>query len=580
VSAATLREVLERAARTDKGIRFLDAREREERRGYDRILASAREIAGGLQTLGIRGGDRVGIVHPTGPAFFDAFFGAMLAGAVPVPLYPPVRLGRLDEYHQRTAAMLRASRARLVLTDARTRRVIGPTIEHAAPELGCRLTDSLPRCRPAPVRVGAEDVAFIQFSSGTTAAPKPVLLPHRSVCANADAILSRIHAAYPEDPERPHVCVSWLPLYHDMGLVGAVIAAMAHPGELVLIPPELFVARPGIWLRAISRHRGTISPAPNFAYALCADRVSDEEIAQLDLSSWCVAMNGAEPVMPSVLERFVARFARCGLRPETLTPVYGLAEATLAVTFSELPEHFRTTRFDRDALFHDGAARKSEQGQEFVSLGRPLPGFEVRIVSDAGDELAQERVGQVHVRGPSLMQGYDGLPRETDAVLRDGWLATGDLGFLHKDELYLCGRAKDVIVVRGRNHAPQDVEQVVSEVPGTRAGCAAAFGLVTEQGSGEELAIFVERAHGDATADLARRVERHVLHRTGLAPGLVRVLEPGTLPRTSSGKIRRAETRRLHLVDALEPPKRVSAVSLARAMARSALAFARMHLRA
>ncbi|MGH0032464.1 MAG: fatty acyl-AMP ligase [Myxococcota bacterium] len=580
MSDGTLLELLEGAARSGRGVCFVDARERDAFCSYAAILESARATGGGLQKLGVRPGDRVAIVLPTGPDFFDAFFGALYAGAVPVPLYPPVRLGRLDEYHERTAAMLRASRARRVLTDARTRRVLGPSVERAAPELGCRATARIPGAEPAPVEVAADDAAFIQFSSGTTAAPKPVLLSHRGVRANVAAILQRIRESCPEEPQRPHVCVSWLPLYHDMGLVGAVLAAMGHPGDLVLIPPELFVARPAVWLRAISRHRGTISPAPNFAYALCADRVGDDEIAALDLSSWRVAMNGAEPVTPAVLERFLSRFAACGLRPEALTPVYGLAEATLAVTFSDLSKPFRHTVFDRDALLDEGRARVAAHGSDLVSLGPPLPGFEVRIASDAGDVLAAGRVGHVQVRGPSLMQGYDGLPEPTRRALRDGWLATGDVGFLHEGELYLCSRAKDVIVLRGRNHAPQDVEQAVSEVAGTRTGCVAAVGMLAPRGDGEELAVFAERTRGSRAADLIPRIERQVLRRTGIAPGLVRVLEPGTLPRTSSGKIRRAETLRLHELGALRPPANVSALSLTRAMVRSTLAFARMRRRA
>ena len=575
MSESTLIGLLAAAARSDRGVTFVDAAERERTFSWARILASAREVAGGLQNLGIRPGDRVAIVHPTEPAFFDAFFGALLAGATPVPLYPPLRLGRLDEYHERTARMLRACRARLVLCDARTRRVLGETIERARPPLGCQLTAALPRREPTAVAPDPEAVAFIQFSSGTTSEPKPVLLTHRAVCANVHAILAAIVAAHPETPDHPHVCVSWLPLYHDMGLVGAVLAAIAHPGSLVLIPPELFLARPALWLRAISRHRGTISPAPNFAYALCADRVAESELADLDLGSWCVAMNGAEPVTPASLDRFRSRFSRCGLRPEALTPVYGLAEAALGVTFSELGKPFARERFDRDGLYRDGRARVSPDGLELVSVGRPLPGFAVRVVSEAGAPLGADRVGEVEVRGPSLMGGYDGLPAATAEALRDGWLATGDLGFLHAGELYLCARAKDVIVVRGRNHAPQDVEQAASEVAGVRTGCVVAVGLVPDGGEGEELVVFAERARGDASPDLEERVRSRVISRTGLVPASVRLVPAGTLPRTSSGKLRRAETCRLHLLGALRPPARAGLPRLTLAMLRSALGFAR-----
>jgi acyl-CoA synthetase (AMP-forming)/AMP-acid ligase II len=580
MSATTLIGLLEGAARSDRGVTFVDAAERERGLPWAQVLASAREVAGGLQWMGIRPGDRVAIVHPTEPEFFDAFFGCLIAGAVPVPLYPPVRLGRLAEYHERTARMLLACRAQLVLCDARTRRVLGETIGRALPPKGCALTAAIPRRDPAAAAVDPDAVAFIQFSSGTTGEPRPVLLTHRAVCANVRAILGAILAAHPETPGRPHVCVSWLPLYHDMGLVGAVLSALAHPGSLVLIPPELFLARPALWLRAISRHRGTISPAPNFAYALCAERVPEAELDGLDLGSWCVAMNGAEPVTPSSLDAFLKRFARCGLRAEVLAPVYGLAEATLAVTFSELGRPFERERFDRDALYRDGRARVAVDGHELVGVGRPLPGFAVRIASESGASLPDGRVGEVQVSGPSLMRGYDGLPEATAAAIRDGWLATGDLGFLHAGSLYLCARAKDVIVLRGRNHPPHDVEQAASEVAGVRTGCVVAVGLAPDGGQGEELFVFAERARGDRSLDLEERVRSRVISRTGLVPAAVRVLPAGALPRTSSGKLRRAETRRLHQLGELRGPGRADLPRLTLAMLRSALGFARARQRA
>ncbi|MFQ5698969.1 MAG: AMP-binding protein [Myxococcota bacterium] len=416
----TLGALLGSASASDRGVVFVDRAEREVRLPYSEIAARARTVAGGLQRLGLRTGDRVALVLPTGPGFYDAFFGAVLAGLVPVPLYPPVRLGRLDEYHTRTATMLHACRARVVLCDKRTRRVIGRSIERARPELGCLTVDEIARAEPEPAQRVADDVAFIQFSSGSTAEPRPVELTHRQILANAAAILRAIFEAHPEAPGAPHVGVSWLPLYHDMGLVGAVVSALYHPGELVLIPPEAFVTRPALWLRAISRHRGTISPAPNFAYGLCLDRVRDEELVGVDLSSWKVALNGAEPVTPAVLARFVERFGSWGLPSTALTPVYGLAEATLAVTFSDLTRRFRSERFDRDALHHDGVARPDAEGHPLVSLGPALPGLEVRIAGPDGEPLGEGELGDVRVRGPSVMRGYHAMPEATAGKIRRG----------------------------------------------------------------------------------------------------------------------------------------------------------------
>jgi len=573
----TLGGRLVRAAQYPQGVRFLDRRETDgERLTYGAILARAGGVAGALQRLGLRPGERVALVLPTAPSFFDAFFGAVLAGVVPVPLYPPVRLGRMDEYHARTAAMLRACGARLVLSDRRIHRLLGAAVAEGKPELGSAIMEELEAREPAPVNVSADDVAFIQFSSGTTVEPKPICLTHRQILANVRAIIAAIQGAYPESEAEPHVGVSWLPLYHDMGLVGGVLVAVEHPGELVLIPPELFVARPAIWLRALSRYRGSVSPAPNFAYALCAERVRDDELTGVDLSRWSVALNGAEPVTPAVLEGFVQRFARYGLRPEALTPVYGLAEATLAVTFSDLRTPFRRTRFDRDALVRRGSAIPAAEGHELVSLGPPLPGFALRITDDAGQDAVAGRVGRVLVRGPSIMQGYHALPERTAEALRDGWLDTGDTGFVHDGELYLYGRAKDLIVLRGRNHAPQDIEQVLHDVSGLRPGCAAAVGILRDEG--ESLFVFVERARDakEATESIAEAVSRTVSERTGLVPARVVVLEPGTLPRTSSGKIRRDETRHRFLAGTLTPPQRVTVLHLLREMLRSRVRFARM----
>ncbi len=575
--ADTLATRFEQAARGAGHITFVDARENETKLAHAEMFERARRAAGGLAARGVVCGDRVAIIAGTGPEFFDGFFGALLAGAVPVPLYPPVRLGRLAEYHERTAAMLGAARVRLVLTDTRTRRVLGRTIERARPELGCESLSELRAGPIAPLALDPDALGLIQFSSGTTHAPKPVGLTHRQILANVDAIGGMILGAYPESEHFQHVAASWLPLYHDMGLVGGVFTSLFHGRDLVLIPPENFIARPALWLRAISRHRATISPAPNFAYALCAERIRDEELAGVDLSSWLVAMNGAEPVTPLVLARFVDRFAANGLREEALTPVYGLAEATLAVTFSALRSRFRVRHFEARALAEEERAVLAATGTPLVSLGPPLPGFAIRIADGAGAALGAGALGRVLVRGPSLMSGYDGQPEETARALTDGWLDTGDIGFLCEGELFLHGRAKDLIIVRGRNHAPQDVEHALDDLPGVRTGCSAAVGALGADGGGEELWVFVERAqHAEQSdAEIAEAVRGRALERSGLRAARVVVLATGTLPRTSSGKIRRAETLRLYRDGALSAPAAVSLPRLALEMFRSLRAFAR-----
>jgi len=571
----TLGALLARAAGfPDTGLRLLDRFEREHWLPWPAIHERARAAAGRIRGAGVAAGERVALVYPTGEGFFDAFFGSLLAGAVPVPLYPPVRLGRLAEYSARTAAMLEAVGTRLVLADPGVRRLLGEAVERARPALGCRTLDELGDGASFEAAVDERALALIQFSSGTTVEPKPVALSQRAVLAQTRIL----NGLWPPRADGVDSGVSWLPLYHDMGLIGCVLPALERPGTLTLIPPELFVTRPAVWLRTISRHRATLSPAPNFAYSLCVDKIRDEELAGVDLSCWRVALNGAEPVAPRVLRAFCARFARWGFRAEALTPVYGLSEATLAVTFSELGRGFASRRFDRERLAAAAEAREHPDGIELVSVGRPLPGFSLEIRDPEGRALSAGRVGRVQVRGPSLMDGYLGRPEATAEALRDGWLDTGDLGFLHGGELFLTGRAKDVLILRGRCHAPSEVEHAVDAVDGVRTGCTVAVSHLPEGAAGEELLLLLEARRELAAADypaLGAAAARAVRSATGLAPDRVAVLAPGSLPRTSSGKLRRQEALRRWLAGELRPPAPVTPIRLAGAVARSALAMAR-----
>ncbi|HWM90470.1 MAG TPA: fatty acyl-AMP ligase [Thermoanaerobaculia bacterium] len=573
--AETLLDYLERAGRhPEGGLRFVDRAERDRWVGWAEVRERALAVCGGLRELGIEHGERVALVFPTGPEFFEAFFGTLLAGAVPVPLYPPVRLGRLDEYFRRTARMLEVTRARVVLADTRVRRILGEAVAAARPPLGCRTVEEVRRPGGEAVRVSPSDLALVQFSSGTTVDPKPVALSHRALVAQTEVL----NGLWQDTDELRHSCVSWLPLYHDMGLIGCVFPALARDASLTLLGPELFVARPALWLRALSRWRGTISPAPNFGYGLCLTRISDAEMEGVDLSGWRTALNGAEAVAPSVLRAFCERFARWGFRPEALTPVYGLSEAALAVTFSSLERPFHSVRVDREGLSREGLAMEVEDGREIVSVGRPLPGFYLEIRDEDGLGLPPGRVGRVWIQGPSLMEGYLGAPEATARALRNGWLDTGDLGFLRGGELYLTGRAKDVVILRGRNHPPEEIERAVDGVPGVRTGCAVAASWLPEEAEGERLVLLIEASRQASSSEIEALPEacrEAVLGTAGLAVDEVVVLEPGTLPRTSSGKLRRQEALRLWLSGELSPPDPVTSLRLAGAMARSGLAYAR-----
>ena len=555
--SSTLGDALRRASRNGAGhgLVFVDKRESETRLGWGDLYQRAQRFAGGLQARGVRRGDTVAIILPTTPGFFDAFFGTILAGAIPVPLYPPVRLGRLDEYHARTTAMLHAAGARLLLTDDRLWRILGETVRRS--DIECVRIDAVQSAGGALVHEPTlpTDIGLVQFSSGTTVDPKPVALSHQNMLSNVGAILGHVLDV---DEHNSRAGVSWLPLYHDMGLIGCVFPALVQPGTLTLIPPELFIARPALWLRALGRTGAVVSPAPNFAYALCVDRVRDDEMTGVDLSNWRLALNGAEPVSPATLRRFVERFAHWGLRPDALTPVYGLAEASLAVTFSPPRSCFRTVHFDREALGR-GQVSPEPTGVELVSVGLPLPGVEVDAPAD--------RIGPVRVKGPSVMHGYYKQPERTAAAIVDGWLDTGDLGFMHEGELFVTGRSRDILILRGRNHAPHEVEQAVDAVDGVRAGCAAAVSFLPEGGDTERLVVFVETKE----AGLEKRCADAILAATQLAPDEVVMLAPGTLPRTSSGKIRRAEALRLYRLGELRPPASVTPLLVAGALIRGTL---------
>jgi acyl-CoA synthetase (AMP-forming)/AMP-acid ligase II len=571
----TVNAALEAAAAGDAAITFVDLAERETILPFSEIHARARRAAAALAARGVAAGDRVAIVLPTSPAFLDAYFGVLLAGAVPVPLYPPLRLGRLPEYHAATAAMMAAVGARLVVADSRTRALLGRTIELARPPLGCVRADQLGAGDPSELRTEArpDELALIQFSSGSTTDPKPVALSH----ANLMAQLAALAALLPPEEDAPQMGVSWLPLYHDMGLIGCLLVAVYVPGPLVLIPPENFLVRPSLWLRAIARHRATISVAPNFGYEVATKRVKDEELAGCDLSSWRLAVCGAEPVSAAALERFARRFAPVGFDRRALRPVYGLAEAALAVTFA--PPDRGPTALGVDPVRLAAAGEAVAGPRSVVSVGTPVPGAEVQVRGADGRELPERRVGRIVVRGKFVMTGYFGRPDATASVLADGFLDTGDLGFVADGELYVCARAKDLIVIRGANHAPQEFEECLAGIAGVRAGCAVALGFVPAGEDGEQLLVLAERARDAGRDDgTAERVRRAVLERTGIRPHTVRLLEPGTLPRTSSGKMRRSEALRRFLAGELTPPRAAGPVRLAAEAARSALAFARARL--
>ncbi len=519
---------------------------------YGQLLSGAKTVAGKLMDRGLKSGQTVAIMLPTGSDFFFSFFGTLLAGCIPVPIYPPFRVDRLEEYAGRQSRSLINARVRLLITFRRAEklaRMLQPTVPTLSAvvnvdEFGLDGGEKLP-LPPGSLEVDgwppsrAEDIALIQYTSGSTGDPKGVVLTQGNVMANIRAIGAGLEI------QSTDKAVSWLPLYHDMGLIGSWLAALYFGVPIAILSPLAFLSRPERWLWAIHHHRATISAAPNFAYELCTRRIDESVIEGLDLSCWRVALNGAEPVSPETLGRFTERFKHFGFSANAFLPVYGLAESSVALTFPAPGSTPRVDRIERNRFQHEGIAQSCEPADpsslRFVSVGRPLPGHEIRIVDEDGRQLDERIQGQIQFRGPSTMQGYFMNREATQAVFQGDWVKTGDLGYTADGELYVTGRSKDLIIKGGRNLYPQEIEELAAAVPGVRRGCVAAIGTKDEVLGTERLVIVAETREQDALRkdDLASAIVTKIDTELGVPPDLVVLVPPQTVPKTSSGKIRR-----------------------------------------
>ncbi|HYA69625.1 MAG TPA: AMP-binding protein, partial [Acidimicrobiales bacterium] len=515
---------------------------------YGSLADRAATVAGGLQHHGLRSGETAAIMLPTGADYFVAFLGIMMAGGIPVPIYPPARLAGLEEHLRRQVRILDNARARLLVTVPEAR-LVGRLLRPQVPSLDTVVSvDDLRSVTASPLRVAvrADDTALIQYTSGSTGTPKGVVLAHRHLLANIRAM----GAAIAPDPN--DVVVSWLPLYHDMGLIGSWLTSLYFGFEFVVMPPTAFLARPVRWLRAMSDYRGTLSPSPNFGYELCLRHVSDDQLATLDLSCWRMALNGAEPVSPETVRRFSQRFAPCGFHPEAMAPVYGLAEAAVALTFPPLGRKPVIDAVDRQSLIRFGRADPAGQDDlhplNVVACGRPLAGYQVRVVDAAGEELGERREGRVQFTGPSATPGYFRNEEATQALRHGEWLDTGDLGYTAEGDLYLTGRTKDLIIRAGRNLHPDELEEAVGNLPDVRKGCVAVFASTDLRSGTEGLIVLAESRLDDAEAlaELRRRIMALTVDLLGTPPDDIVIAPPGTVLKTSSGKIRRAACRQLY----------------------------------
>jgi len=559
------------------GARFIPRSGKPSFYPYKDVLKRAKSVAGTLQQEGLNPGECVGIIIPTSINFLDAFLGVQLAGGIPAAIYPPVRLGRLNEYYDSTRKMLRKINARILITDNRVKKILGPVVDGLESVNRIHTAENLHRDNPwAPVSINPEIPAFLQFSSGSTREPKAVVISHSNLIANLEMMGSIFFKYYSREMLQ---VVCWLPLYHDMGLVGCMLNGLYHHTTVNYIEPEHFITRPAIWLQTISRFRSGASPAPQFAYGLCEKRIRDDEMRGVDLSSWLIAFNGAEPLDLESMERFSRRFSRWGFRDSTMTPVYGLAEATLAATFSDIQSPPAVVEFDPVRLREEDRAEEGK-GLKLVSMGRPMEGLELRICDEKDDPLADGRVGTIMLKGSSITRGYYNDTSTTYETIRNGWLDTGDIGFIYKDELFIVGRSKDIIIIRGRNIAPQDIEATLDRIPGVRTGCTVAVSSNIE-GKGEQLIVLVEKDQNNPRPEeeLRKKIKEHLVAQISVAPYHIQLLEPGVLPRTSSGKKRRSDALKLFLSGDLAPPEKMGPMKLLHKIGKSQLAWGRFYLK-
>lgn len=552
--APTLTTALDAAARGDTGINLHGLRgERTLALPYARLRELALALAGRLRAAGLAPGDRLGLAAETDADFVLAFFAAVYAGLIPAPMPLPAPLGGPQAYVDAVARLLAGCGAVAAFGPAGLR----PMLAEATARAGARLLpplDELPPADPAWAVAGTgpgpDDAAYLQFSSGSTREPTGVLVTHRALAANALAITR--HGLRIEPADR---AVSWLPLFHDMGLVGFLLSPVFAGMSVDLLPTDAFVRRPLLWPRLISETGGTVAYSPTFGYELCARRAQSADLSDLDLSRWRIAGIGGDRVRAGPLAQFAERFAPAGFSDRAFLASYGMAEATLALTMAEPGTGLACESLGAQAL-EAGRAEAPAPGLpalDFARCGRVLPGHELEVRDAAGASLPERRIGRVFARGPSLMQGYFDQPEATAAVLSpDGWLDTGDLGFLADGELTPTGRAKDMILLNGRNIWPQDLEWTAeTETAGVRRGDVAAFSLA---GADEDVVVLVQTRTRDADARerLAAEVAALLRSRHGVE-ARVRLVGAGALPHTSSGKLRRAEARKLYLSGAFEP---------------------------
>ncbi len=543
----TLGAALDYAATGTRGLNFHDARGTlTTPYPYAELRRDALANAHRLIAAGILPGDRIALIAETGVHFAALFFGAVYAGAWPVPLPLPTSFGGKDSYIDQLAVQLGSSDPKLLFfpeelaemaTAAAKLRGVEP-LSYEAFETRAAPAGPLPQASP-------DDVAYLQYSSGSTRFPHGVAVTHHALLNN---LAAHSHGMLLEPGDR---CISWLPWYHDMGLVGCFLSPVANQVSTDYLKTEDFARRPLAWLDLISRNEGTsISYSPTFGYDICARRMSSQTKAsdRFDLSRWRLAGNGADMIRPDVMQAFVDAFAEAGFKASAFLPSYGLAEATLAVSIMPPGEGIVVELVEETQL--SGGDHNQDRPRRFraiVNCGKPVRDMTVEIRDEDGSVLPEKMIGKLWCKGPSIMTGYFRDQEATDACMADGWLDTGDMAYISGGYIYIVGRAKDMIIINGKNHWPQDIEWAVEQLPGFKAGDIAAFAITTPGGE-ETPAVLVQCRTSDPEerARLRDQIREKVRAITGMHC-VVELVPPRTLPKTSSGKLSRAKARNLYL---------------------------------
>ena len=552
----TVPEALDYAARGENGFNFYTLRgELSVSLPFSTLrsqaLALARKLAGRFER-----GARLAIVAETGPEFMIVFFACQYAGILPAPMPMPVNLGGKEGYLTQIRQMLRGAKAAAA---------VGPTaltgfLHEAVEDLpGVEVFDfaalhALKGGRDAPVPFGADEWCYIQYSSGSTSAPKGVIGAQASVTSNLHAITT--YGLRLRDDDR---AACWLPLYHDMGLIGFVLAPLYGQRSVDFIATSDFVRRPLLWLRLMSDNRTTITYSPSFGYDLSARRAARAENGAIDLSSLRIAGIGGDMVRPEALRAFTEAFAPVGFNPKAFLPSYGMAESTLAISFTDIDrpveiDHVDMRHYTRSGVAQPVSALTSPEHQRgFVLCGKALPGHEITIRDEDGAALGERAVGRIFIRGPSITSGYFSDPETSRAMFDGEWLDTGDMGYWLRDQIVITGRAKDLIIINGRNIWPQDIEWAVEKIDGVRESGVAAFSV--DDGTGERIVVIAERRglSAEALGELRREVARVVQSAAG-APAEIVLAKPHSMVMTSSGKLSRAKVKAKYLEGAFDEP--------------------------